>query len=249
MRPFSRVVPKELVPLGAMPALHRVLIEAREAGIDQVALVVRPEKQLLMRYVERMQEAGELEGITIRWVEQPEPRGLGDAMARCRDFAAGEPFALLLPDNLPLAPDYRLADLLTVHAQRGLDVVGVLAVDASRSGQYGDSGRFSGERIGPGLFRIERLGEKGPGRLEVAAGEVVHRTCGRYVCRPAILDLLDDQLRTAVGELDELPAYRLVAAAGGLLGRVVPQPLFDVGHPSGVLAASAWLHARQAASG
>ena len=46
------------------------------------------------------------------------------------------------------------------------------------------------------------------------------------------------------GELDEVPAVQRLARDGRLVGAMLPMPLFDVGHPSGLLAASAHLSSR-----
>ena len=175
---------------------------------------------------------------------QEEPRGLADAIWVSRRFLDGEPFALLLPDNVLLSPKHRLATMTELHLRSGKDVVGILELDASQTGSYGNSGLFEGEERRPGVFEIHRLRDKGPGRLSIAAGETVRRTCGRYVCRPHLLEGIEELRRDAEGELDEVPVYQRIAAVGGLLGRVLPAPLFDVGHPSGFLAANAWLHQR-----
>jgi UTP--glucose-1-phosphate uridylyltransferase len=244
MRPFSDVVPKELVPLGSRPALHLVVEEALAAGIHEIVVVVAPGKELLERYLAAQVDLGAFAGARFEVVVQPEPLGLGDALLCSREQLAGEPFALLLPDNVALAPEYRLADMLSAHEATGKDVVGLLELGHRHSGLFGDSGRFEGERLASGLWRLDRLGDKRPGRLAIAPGEVVRRACGRYVCRSHLLDELERLRPRGGGELDEVGAYQRIVAAGGAVGWVVPPPLFDVGHPQGVLAASAWLLAR-----
>ena len=122
----------------------------------------------------------------------------------------------------------------------------MLELDSSESGRYGNSGLFEGSSPEPGIFEIRRLRDKRPGRLEIPPGETVLRTCGRYVCRPHVMRWIDELRPSVEGEFDEVPVYQRIAAAGGLLGRLLPPPLFDVGHPAGFLAANAYLHARQA---
>ncbi len=60
-----------------------------------------------------------------------------------------------------------------------------------------------------------------------------------------IFALLAESRRAATGELDEVPAVQRLAREHGLLGALLPMPLFDVGHPSGLLAASAYLASRE----
>ena len=61
-----------------------------------------------------------------------------------------------------------------------------------------------------------------------------------------ILGLLAESRRGAAGELDEVPAVQRLAREHRLLGALLPMPLFDVGYPSGLLAASAYLASHEA---
>lgn len=244
LQPFSLVVPKELAPLGGRPALDFVLTEAATAGIEEVAIVTRTGKELLERFVHVRQDAEAWPGLEVHFVSQPEPLGLGDAITRCRTFCGDEAFALLLPDNLPLAPDYRLDTLLAPAARTGMHVLAVLELDTRHSGLYGRSGLIDYQARDDGTLLLERLLPKQPGTLTIAPGETVRRTCGRYACQPDLFDALDEVRSRTVGELDEVPAYQLLVDSGRVLGRPVPMPLFDVGHGAGLLAASAWLATR-----
>lgn len=246
MRPVTLAVPKELLPVGTKPAIHRVVEEAASAGLDRIGVVIGPGKELVRDYLEAAGESGAFGSLSIEYPWQEEPRGLAEAISLSRDFIGGEPFALLLPDNVLLSPDYRLAALTGLYERTGKDVVGVLSLDSSESGRFGNSGLFAGRESERGVFEIHRLHDKGAGRLEIPPDETVQRTCGRYVCRPHVLRWIDELRSTIDGEFDEVPVYQRIAAAGGLLGRAVPLPLFDVGHPSGFLAANAFLHRAQA---
>lgn len=245
MRPVTWAVPKELLPVGSVPAIHRVVAEAAAAGLDRVGVILGPGKELIRQYLETARRHGEFAGVAIEYLWQEDPRGLAEAIALARPFTGDDPFALLLPDNVLLSERYRLAALTELFERSGKDVVGVLSLTGADSGRYGNSGLFEGRESEPGVFRIDRLRDKGPGRLEIPAGETLRRTCGRYVCRPHVMEWIDRLRPEVQGEFDEVPVYQRIAAAGGLLGRALPAPLFDVGHPAGFLAANAHLH-RQA---
>jgi UTP--glucose-1-phosphate uridylyltransferase len=246
LHPFSLAVPKELVPLGSKPAIHFVVDEAARAGLEEAIVVVAPGKGLLRHYLDLVQAEGAWPDLRLRYAMQDRPTGLADALAICEPILAGEPFALLLPDNLPLAPDYRLATLLDPWRERQCNVVGVLEIDASWSGLFGDSGRIDWRPLAPGLVAIDRLHDKRPGRLSIDSANTAPmlRACGRYVLGSEIFALLAEQGRAASGELDEVPAIQRLAIEGKLLGAMVPMPLFDVGYPDGLLAANAHLAAR-----
>jgi len=249
MLPFSLAVPKELAPLGSKPAIDFVLDEAADAGLEEAIVVVAPGKELLQRHLDLSRAGGSWPGLRIRYAEQREPTGLADAILACTGLLGDEPFAVLLPDNLPLAPDYRLASLLELWREHGRHVVGVIEIDWRWSGRFGNSGRIDSRPLAPGVLAIERLHDRGPGRLEIAGApdaqrSTVLRACGRYVLGPAALDALAASRRDTRGELDEIPAVQRLAREGNLLGALLPMPLFDVGHPAGLLAASAWLAER-----
>ena len=74
--PVTRVVPKEMLPVGAKPAIHCIVEEALEAGADDVVIIISEEKEIIRHYFEGDPElAGK-----IRFVYQKEQRGLGHAV-------------------------------------------------------------------------------------------------------------------------------------------------------------------------
>lgn len=243
MREIAGDRPKELLPVGGRPVLRHAIDEALAAGLDEIAIVVSPAKDPIRSYVDERIAAGKL-AAKITWVEQTVQRGLGDAMTRCRDFVAGEPFALLLPDNVFLAPGYSLQPMVDLAIEHSRDVIGVVELGDDSSGKFGNCGRIDFRALAPGVLEIERLDDKRPGKLQIPRGERVTRTCGRYVCRPDVLDVLEElrpETLAAGRELDEVPAYQRIIAARGAIGCALPPPLFDAGNPEGYAAANAYL--------
>ena len=47
MLPLSKSIPKELLPLGAKPVIHHVILEAIAAGIEHLILVGHAQKSAL----------------------------------------------------------------------------------------------------------------------------------------------------------------------------------------------------------
>jgi UTP--glucose-1-phosphate uridylyltransferase len=247
MLPFSLAVPKELAPLGSKPAIDFVLDEAASAGLEEAIVVVAPGKELLRRHLELAQAGGSWPSLRLRWVEQAEPTGLADAILLCSPLLGDQPFAVLLPDNLPLSPDYRLDALLEPWRQHGRHVVGVVEIDRRWSGLFGNSGRIDSRPLAAGVLAIDRLHDRAPGRLVIdgPSGETVSRACGRYVFGAVVLEALAASRRAVAGELDKIATVQRLAREGNLLGALLPMPLFDVGYPAGLLAASAYLAERR----
>ena len=50
--PVTRVVPKEMLPIGAKPAIHCIVEEAVDAGADDVVVVISRDKEIIRRYFE-----------------------------------------------------------------------------------------------------------------------------------------------------------------------------------------------------
>lgn len=247
MQPISSVVPKELLPIGTRPMIEFAVAEAASAGLREVFLVIGPEKTLIPRYFEMRQEEGEFAGIRFRTVLQPEPLGLADAIERCRDWLEDEPFAVLLPDNVILAPGYNFSSLLRTYQTCGQDVVGVIELQHQESGRWGNAGRIDYDELDDQTVRIRRLYSKEKGALQIEPGGKLLRTCGRYVCHSDIFSFFDEVRPRVSGEFDEVPVYQEVVRRRGLIGRRIPMPLLDAGNPLGYLTAQHLAYLREAA--
>src|SRR5439155_5864363 len=117
MLPAAKVVPKELLPILDRPTIQYVVEEAAGAGIDDVLLVTSKDKQAIEDHFHphekleaRLRAAGKdslLAGINqiiakvrVHSVDQPEQRGLGDAVNQARNHVKNQPFLCLLGDTI-----------------------------------------------------------------------------------------------------------------------------------------------------
>ncbi len=244
MQPVARVVPKELLPVGSKPAIHWVIEEAAAAGLTEIAIVLSPAKGLIFEDLADGGLDSEL-GVRFHYVTQEVQRGLADAMWQCRDFTDGEPFALLLPDNVLLSREHDLARMVSLYAESGRDIIGALELDHSYSGRFGNCGLIDFERKAPGVLEISRLRDKRPGRLAIAENTCVVRTCGRYICHPHVFEYMKrfrpgGENNGSAAELDEVPVYQAIIRDQGAVGCLLALPLFDVGHPTGYAAANGY---------
>lgn len=119
--PATKVAQKELLPVVdsagvAKPALLALLEELEDAGIERIALIIRPgTRDLYNRLFEPLEEANAAKlprrlasyeqrlialGKKIEFIEQEEQLGLGHAVWLSNNFAAGEPVLLCLGDHL-----------------------------------------------------------------------------------------------------------------------------------------------------
>ncbi len=245
MHPVSRFVPKELLPLGTRPIIQFTLQEALRAGINNIAVVVSPQKPLLGDFLKDFRKRWPGRPFRLELVAQPEPLGLADAIGCCRHFVEGGPFAILLPDNALFSPLYCLSSLVELYGEWNRDVMGIIELGAEHSGLYGNCGRISCQLERPGVFTIQQLDGKLPGQLEVPTGQSILRSCGRYVAAPWIFEYIDLIRPQVEGEFDEVPVYQQIIRDHQATGYLIPPPLFDTGNEKGYLAANAFLSEQQ----
>jgi UTP--glucose-1-phosphate uridylyltransferase len=240
--PITKVVPKELLPIVSTPALEYVVAEAARNQLTDVILVVNDGKQAIADY---FAPNPELEAVlaakpdpvalasikraaslaVIHQVEQLEPRGLGDAVARGERLAAGGPLAVLLPDDLIDERDELLEQMLRVHAKHGGIVVGLIEVPRAEIRKYGSiaPGSVDGD-----VVRIKDLVEK-PEPDEAPSNLAV---IGRYVLPNEIFDALRETRPGAGGEIQVTDAMRLLVRDGvPAHGVVFRGRRYDTGDP------------------
>jgi UTP--glucose-1-phosphate uridylyltransferase len=185
---------------GVEKSVLAILVEeALGAGIEEVAVVVAPDDEVAYARV-----AG-THGAAVRFIPQPQPLGYGHAIACAREFTAADPFLHLVGDHLYVsADDSGCARHLVEVAER--EDCAVSAVQATREHLLPFYGAVGGRRV-PGrqdLYAVETVLEKPTPteaelRLVVPGLRAGHYLCffGMHVLTPAVMDLLDEQLRTA----------------------------------------------------
>ena len=53
MLPLTKVVPKELWPLGKLSILERILLECEESGIEEIFLIISKKKNIIKTYFDK----------------------------------------------------------------------------------------------------------------------------------------------------------------------------------------------------
>ena len=118
--PATRVIPKEMLPIGAKPAIHCIVEEALAAGADDIVLVISEEKEIIRRYF----EGDETLSGKVRYVYQREQRGLGHAVLQAAEGVAGTAL-VLLGDALVTGPNPSREMVAISQANGGASVVGL----------------------------------------------------------------------------------------------------------------------------
>ena len=236
--PTTKAVPKEMLPVGRLPVIHRVVAELHAAGIRQILFVTSMDKNAIEEHfdhdsalVRRLAAEGnpmleacrfEFTGLEFNAVQQTirpgysKPAGTGDAVAAGRDFAGDEPFIVAFGDSFihTEAGQPLLTRMVSSHLTHAAAcTIGAYEVPSELVHHYGI---LVPETAGAEDSRLIDVLEKPrpdqtPSRLAISA---------RYVFSPEIFAQIDRLLPASGGEYYLTDAIAALIAAGALV-RVV----------------------------
>jgi dTDP-glucose pyrophosphorylase len=102
IRPYSEKVPKPMIQVFGQPILSHVIDRCKDAGITNIIIVINPKSDAVKNY---FHDGSEL-GVSIEYVVQPKPEGIGHAVGLIEGNVE-TPFAVYLGDELYLDSDHR----------------------------------------------------------------------------------------------------------------------------------------------
>jgi UTP--glucose-1-phosphate uridylyltransferase len=235
--PMTKVLPKEMLPIGGRPAIDYIVEEAVKAGIEQILMIVSRTKNLIVDYYDRSLELEafleqqnkkhllntlQLPKVKIYYTRQFYPKGLGHAVSLAKDFIGNEPFAILLPDEIYLSNNQNpLEELIDSYNEYGKNVIALQQVDEAHLKSYGVIQVEKKEK--DRLYKISDIVEKPksnpPSNLAVT---------GRYILKPDIFSFLE-QTQPGVGsEVQLTDAIKLMLQSEPAYGIEVASERFDI---------------------
>jgi UTP--glucose-1-phosphate uridylyltransferase len=244
--PATKATPKEMLPVVDKPAIQYVVEEAVAAGLDDVLLITGRSKRSIEDHFDRAYELEEAlaakdeterlaqvrassELAHVHYVRQGDPRGLGHAVLCADRHVGNEPFAVLLGDDLIDARDQLLTRMMEVRDQHGGSVVALMEVDPEQVSQYGAAA--ISPTSDPDVVTVTDLVEK------PVPGSAPSRwiIIGRYVCDPAVFEVLRNTPPGRGGEIQLTDALKTlaktsVADGGGVHGLLFRGRRYDTGN-------------------
>jgi UTP--glucose-1-phosphate uridylyltransferase len=255
--PATKVVPKELLPIVDKPTIQYIMEEVVAAGIEEVILITGREKgsiedhfdisaelenhlrkkgrKDLLKLIQKISEM-----VTLVSVRQKEPLGLGHAILCAKKMVGGEPFAVLLGDDLIDAKIPCIRQMIDVyqkveghlsHPLQGRAVIAIQKVPRSETHLYGI---IQGKKVRERVYRIEEMVEKPPQGKAPSNLAII----GRYILPPQIFGILEKISPDRRGEIQLTEGLRELKKTVPIFGYEFLGDRYDAGDKWGYLEAN-----------
>ncbi|MDH7500441.1 MAG: UTP--glucose-1-phosphate uridylyltransferase, partial [candidate division NC10 bacterium] len=169
--------------------------------------------------------------ISVSYIRQKEPLGLGHAILVTRSLVGDEPFAVFLGDDIIDSSVPCMAQMMRVFERYESAIVAVQEVARQEVRHYGI---IEGIQVSDGIFEVKDMvekpdPEKAPSNLAII---------GRYILPPQIFDLLEETKPDEGGEIQLTNALRALGRAQRVYGYRFEGKRYDAGNKLGFLKAT-----------
>src|SRR5438552_13097494 len=165
--PATKAQPKEMLPLVDKPIIQYGVEEAVASGVDNIILVTGRGKNAIEDHFdvsvelesfleargrrEQLDEVRKISNmINFAYVRQGEPLGLGHAVLVARELVGGDPFAVILGDDVIDADPPAIRQLIDAFERLQGPVLAVERVPREEISSYGVVAIDSNARLGDG---------------------------------------------------------------------------------------------------
>ena len=246
--PVTKAQPKEMLAIVDKPTIQYIIEEAVASGIQDIIIVTGRNKRSIEDHFDRsieleleLEKNGKDEMLAmvkdisdmanIHYIRQKEPRGLGHAILTARHFIGNEPFAVLLGDDVVVAKQPCLSQMIDVYNEYKTSVIGVQRVAHEVVNKYGI---VNCKSIDDRVYKVKDLVEKPA--VEDAPSDIA--ILGRYIITPSIFQYLETQDAGTGGEIQLTDALRRLAKDEAMYAYDFKGHRYDVGTKIGFLQAN-----------
>ena len=246
--PATKAQPKEMLSVVDKPLIQYGVEEAVGAGIKSIGIIIGRGKTAiedhfdkspeLERFLEEKQKFDFLEEVRrisslaeFCYIRQKEALGLGHAILMAEDYIGGEPFAVLLPDDIFDCEKPCVRQLIDAHSEYNASVIVLGRTDEEGMKKYGI---IKPRQIAERVFQVEDLVEK-PGPERAFSDLAV---IGRYVFTPAIFEAIKRTEPDAKGEIQITDAIKLLLDNQPVYGYLFEGKRYDAGDKMGFIQAT-----------
>jgi UTP--glucose-1-phosphate uridylyltransferase len=256
--PATKAQPKEMLPLVDKPTIQYGVEEAVASGVANIILVTGRGKNAIEDHfdvsaeletflesrgrTEQLEEIRKISSlINVSYVRQGEPLGLGHAVLVTDALVAGEPFAVILGDDVIDATPPALRQMIDVYERADGPVIAVERVPRSQVSSYGIVDVEPAPTLGRGVFRIRNLVEK-PALADAPSDLAI---IGRYILTPDIFPALRATARDRAGEIQLTNGLRRLLESRPLYAYEIDGVRHDTGNKLGFLKAVVYFALRR----
>lgn len=248
--PFTKAVPKPMLPILNKPALQVISEEVVNSGITDILFIVGYKKEILESHFDAAPELEKMlaekgKNDFLEEVVYPEKmanftykiqevqNGTASAVALARDFVGDEPFAVLFGDDVMYNEGRPvIGQLIDVYEKYGKTVLGCKRVSMDVISKYA-SVEYD-KVLEDDVYNMVKVTEKP--KKEEAKSDLA--PLGRYVCSPDIFKIIDDLKPGANNEYQFTDALDEEAHKNGALAYVFKGTRYDMGDRFGYLKAN-----------
>jgi UTP--glucose-1-phosphate uridylyltransferase len=250
--PATKAAPKEMLPVVDKPLIQYAVEEAYEAGIRHMIFVTGRNKRAIEDHFDtayelehELEASGKKELLELvrsltpedmffSFVRQPRALGLGHAVLCAAPLVNGDPFAVLLADDLMCGPDGGPSVMGQMVEQFARTPTCILAVQEVPRDHVKRYGIVAGDKVGDHLIKVNQMvekpsPEKAPSRMGVA---------GRYILTPAVFDMIRSNPRGAGGEIQLTDGIARLIDTEGVHAYEYKGRRYDCGSKQGFLEAT-----------
>lgn len=220
LQPFSFSQPKTLLPVANKPVLEYCIENLVKNGITNIGIVIHP----MQHGIPKLIGNGERFGVKVEYIHQVEQKGISHALRQAENYIDGEPFILLLGDNL-IAEDL---GILIDSYQRNHNHGSILLSPVANPKDFGIA-----EIKGADIVRLEEKPSNPKSNLAVI---------GAYLFDSLIFHAVKSIKPSARGEYEITDAIQWLIDQGHTITYTVTRKLYsDVGTVERWLEANRWM--------
>jgi UTP--glucose-1-phosphate uridylyltransferase len=243
--PATKAMAKEMLPIVDKPTIQFIVEEAIASGIEEILIVTGKSKRAIEDHFDsnielemNLREKGkddllalvqETTGVRIHFVRQSYPLGLGHAVLQAKAFVGGEPFVVMLGDDLMQDEVPLTKQLMNAYESTLASNIAVMEVPYEETSKYGIIDPE--HELEPGLFNVKRFVEK-PKPEDAPSNMAI---IGRYLLTPEIFEILENQNPGAGGEIQLTDAIDTLNQTQRVFAKRFEGTRYDVGDKFGFL--------------
>ncbi len=247
--PVTKSMPKEMLPIIDTPAIHFVVKEAVETGLDDIIIITGRGKRAVEDYFDESPEIEmylakhnkddllhnirEISSMAnVHYIRQKEPKGLPDAILAAEKHIGDEPFAVLLGDDIISSETPCTKQLLDVYQKYHSSVLAVQDVPREKINRYG-SVKATPIPSSPELYHVDHIVEKP--KIQDAPSTLA--SIGRYVFTPQIFDAMRRTIPGVNNELQIADSINLLCESQKVYACAFKGTRYDIGDKLGYIQA------------